>query len=131
MAISAQDVQASYAAAGLPPPSAQDIQYWTQTYAQSPDVAFSPNPQQQVVNAILAAAPDQYDQGQFNFLTSGANLAGTTGINIPQSGGTQTINLPVNQPRVDTTNLFTGGGTQGATVNLPTQPAGFPRRVSG
>jgi hypothetical protein len=85
MAISAQDVQASYAAAGLPPPSAQDIQYWTQTYAQSPDVAFSPNPQQQVVNAILASAPDQYDQGQFNFLTSGANLAGTTGINIPQS----------------------------------------------
>jgi hypothetical protein len=125
MAISAQDVQASYAAAGLPPPSAQDIQYWTQTYAQSPDVAFSPNPQQQVVNAILAAAPDQYDQGQFNFLTSGANLAGTTGINIPQSGGTQTINLPVNQPRVDTTNLFTGGGTQGATVNMPTQPTGF------
>ena len=124
MAISAQDVQASYAAAGLPPPSAQDIQYWTQTYAQSPDVAFSPNPQQQVVNAILAAAPDQYDQGQFNFLTSGANLAGTTGINIPQSGGTQTINLPVNQPRVDTTNLFTGGGTQGATVNMP-PPAGF------
>jgi hypothetical protein len=124
MAISAQDVQASYAAAGLPPPSAQDIQYWTQTYAQSPDVAFSPNPQQQVVNAILAAAPDQYDQGQFNFLTSGANLAGTSGINIPQAGGVQTINLPTRQPAVDTTNLFTGGGTQGATVNLP-PPAGF------
>jgi hypothetical protein len=85
MAISAQDVQASYAAAGLPPPSAQDIQYWTQTYAQSPDVVFSPNPQQQVVNAILASAPDEYDQGQFNFLAGGANLAGTTGFNIPQS----------------------------------------------
>jgi hypothetical protein len=75
MAISAQDVQASYAAAGLPPPSAQDIQYWTQTYAQSPDVAFSPNPQQQVVNAILASAPDEYDQGRFNFLAGGLNPA--------------------------------------------------------
>lgn len=127
MAISAQDVQASYAAAGLPPPTAQDIQYWTQTYAQSPDVMFSPNPQQQVVNAILAAAPDQYDQGQFNFLTSGANLVGTSGINIPQAGGVTTISPPVTQPRVDTTNLFTGGGSQGATVNVPTvtQPAGF------
>jgi hypothetical protein len=88
-------------------------------------VAFSPNPQQQVVNAILAAAPDQYDQGQFNFLTSGANLAGTSGINIPQAGGVQTINLPTRQPAVDTTNLFTGGGSQGATVNLPTAPAGL------
>jgi hypothetical protein len=75
MAISAQDVQASYAAAGLPPPSAQDIQYWTQTYAQSPDVAFSPNPQQQVVNAILSSAPDEYDQGRFNFLAGGLNPA--------------------------------------------------------
>lgn len=178
MAISAQDVRSTYAAAGLPPPSAQDIQYWTQTYAQSPDVAFSPNPQQQVVNAILAAAPDQYDQGQFNFLAGGANLAGTTGINIPQSdadirrqveadvaefirardAGQSTagigqpsnasqftapiVNVPVAQPSVDpasvqtiglnlptrppvdTTNLFTGGGTQGATVNPPT-PTGF------
>jgi hypothetical protein len=75
MAISAQDVQASYAAAGLPPPSAQDIQYWTQTYAQSPDVVFSPNPQQQVVNAILASAPDEYDQGRFNFIAGGLNPA--------------------------------------------------------
>ena len=39
------------------------------------------------------------------------------------SGPTQTINLPVTQPRVDTTNLFTGGGSQGATVNLPAAPA--------
>ena len=108
MAISAQDVQASYAAAGLPPPTAEDIQYWTQTYAQTPDVVYSPNPQQQVVNAILAAAPDVYDLGQFNYLTGGADLGGTTGINIPQMT-TQTVNLPTTT-------------TGGATVNLP---AGF------
>ena len=141
MAISAQDVQASYAAAGLPPPTAEDIQYWTQTYAQTPDVVYSPNPQQQVVNAILASAPDVYDLGQFNYLTGGVDLSGTTGINIPQmttqtnnlpitdvsnlSGRTETINLPVTQPRVDTTNLFTGGGSQIATVNLPTASVGF------
>ena len=74
MAISAQDVQASYAAAGLPPPSAQDIQYWTQTYAQSPDVAFSPNPQQQVVNAILAAAQTNTTKGSLTSLQAGLIL---------------------------------------------------------
>ena len=42
------------------------------------------------------------------------------GVLPPPSGNAETINFPTfNPPVTDTTNLFTGGGSQGATVNLP------------
>ena len=86
---------------------------------------FGPTIEPTEVNTFLSGiAPgtesvtqEQARQAALNFVGNLPAMPGGT------TGGTTTINLPpVNQPVTDTTNLFTGGGSQGATVNLsPTQ----------
>lgn len=62
----------------------------------------------------------------FGSLTRAVQDMINRGVLPPPSGNVETINLPTfNPPVTDTTNLFTGGGSQGATVNLPAAPAGF------
>ena len=48
-------------------PTDQDIQYWTQIYAMSPDVRYSPNPRQQMIDAILAGS----NLPQYQYLKQG------------------------------------------------------------
>jgi len=86
---------------------------------------FGPTIEPTEVNTFLSGiAPgtesvtqEQARQAALNFVGNLPAMPGGT------TDGTTTINLPsVNQPVTDTTNLFTDGGSQGATVNLP---AGF------
>ena len=75
---------------------------------------FGPTIEPEEVNAFLGGAVASGEVSDISRLQPAAQSF-VSGLANP----VQTINLPVNQPRVDTTNLFTGGGTQGATVNLP------------
>jgi hypothetical protein len=56
-------------------PTPQDLEYWTQVYAMSPDVRYSANPRQQTINAILAGS----DLPQYDYLKTGTDLTGTQG----------------------------------------------------
>lgn len=58
-------------------PTPQDLEYWTQVYAMSPDVRYSPNPRQQTINAILAGS----DLPQYKYLKKDTDLTGTQGVN--------------------------------------------------
>lgn len=58
-------------------PTPQDLEYWTQVYAMSPDVRYSPNPRQQIINAILAGS----DLPQYKYLKKDTDLTGTQGVN--------------------------------------------------
>jgi hypothetical protein len=58
-------------------PTSQDLEYWTQVYAMSPDVRYSANPRQQTINAILAGS----DLPQYEYLKKDTDLTGTQGVN--------------------------------------------------
>jgi hypothetical protein len=58
-------------------PTPQDLEYWTQVYAMSPDVRYSANPRQQTINAILAGS----DLPQYEYLKKDTDLTGTQGVN--------------------------------------------------
>jgi hypothetical protein len=58
-------------------PTPQDLEYYTQVYAMSPDVRYSPNPRQQTINAILAGS----GLPQYEYLKTGTDLTGTQGVN--------------------------------------------------
>jgi hypothetical protein len=58
-------------------PTSQDLEYWTQVYAMSPDVRYSANPRQQTINAILAGS----GLPQYEYLKTGTDLTGTQGVN--------------------------------------------------
>jgi hypothetical protein len=58
-------------------PTPQDLEYWTQVYAMSPDVRYSANPRQQTVNAILAGS----NLPQYEYLKKDTDLTGTQGVN--------------------------------------------------
>jgi hypothetical protein len=58
-------------------PTPQDLEYWTQVYAMSPDVRYSPNPRQQTINAILAGS----NLPQYEYLKKDTDLTGTQGVN--------------------------------------------------
>jgi hypothetical protein len=58
-------------------PTSQDLEYWTQVYAMSPDVRYSPNPRQQTINAILAGS----NLPQYEYLKKDTDLTGTQGVN--------------------------------------------------
>jgi hypothetical protein len=58
-------------------PTSQDLEYWTQVYAMSPDVRYSANPRQQIINAILAGS----NLPQYEYLKKDTDLTGTQGVN--------------------------------------------------
>jgi hypothetical protein len=58
-------------------PTSQDLEYWTQVYAMSPDVRYSANPRQQTINAILAGS----NLPQYEYLKKDTDLTGTQGVN--------------------------------------------------
>jgi hypothetical protein len=58
-------------------PTPQDLEYWTQVYAMSPDVRYSANPRQQTINAILAGS----NLPQYEYLKKDTDLTGTQGVN--------------------------------------------------
>jgi hypothetical protein len=58
-------------------PTSEDVEFWTKIYPMSPDVRYSPNPQQQTINAILAGS----NKPRFDYLKSGVDLTGTAGVN--------------------------------------------------
>jgi hypothetical protein len=58
-------------------PTPQDLEYYTQVYAMSPDVRYSANPRQQTINAILAGS----GLPQYEYLKKDTDLTGTQGVN--------------------------------------------------
>ena len=78
---------------------------------------FGPTIEPEEVNAFLGGAVASGEVSDISRLQPAAQSFVSSLANP-----VQTINLPTRQPTVDTTNLFTGGGTQGATVNLPPAP---------
>jgi hypothetical protein len=73
-------------------PTPQDLEYWTQVYAMSPDVRYSANPRQQTINAILAGS----DLPQYEYLKKDTDLTGTQGVNYKGTpiNPTQLANQP-------------------------------------
>jgi len=81
---------------------------------------FGPTIEPEEVNAFLGGAVASGEVSDISRLQPAAQSF-VSGLANPVQ--TIDLNLPTRLP-VDTTNLFTGGGTQGATVNPPT-PTGF------
>jgi hypothetical protein len=75
--LSAEEVTSIYRDQFGYDPTPQDLEYWTQVYAMSPDVRYSANPRQQTINAILAGS----DLPQYDYLKTGTDLTGTQGVN--------------------------------------------------
>jgi hypothetical protein len=90
-------------------PTPQDLEYWTQVYAMSPDVRYSANPRQQTINAILAGS----DLPQYEYLKKDTDLTGTQGVNYKGTAINPT--QLANQQDSD---------YRGAAPNQPTNPFG-------
>jgi hypothetical protein len=75
--LSAEEVTSIYRDQFGYDPTPQDLEYYTQVYAMSPDVRYSANPRQQTINAILAAS----NLPQYEYLKTGTDLTGTQGVN--------------------------------------------------
>jgi hypothetical protein len=90
-------------------PTPQDLEYWTQVYAMSPDVRYSANPRQQTINAILAGS----NLPQYEYLKKDTDLTGTQGVNYKGTAINPT--QLANQQDSD---------YRGAAPNQPTNPFG-------
>jgi hypothetical protein len=75
--LSAEEVTSIYRDQFGYDPTPQDLEYYTQVYAMSPDVRYSANPRQQTINAILAGS----GLPQYEYLKTGTDLTGTQGVN--------------------------------------------------
>jgi hypothetical protein len=75
--LSAEEVTSIYRDQFGYDPTPQDLEYYTQVYAMSPDVRYSANPRQQAINAILAGS----GLPQYEYLKKGTDLTGTQGVN--------------------------------------------------
>jgi hypothetical protein len=75
--LSAEEVTSIYQDQFGYDPTPQDLEYYTQVYAMSPDVRYSANPRQQTINAILAGS----GLPQYEYLKTGTDLTGTQGVN--------------------------------------------------
>jgi hypothetical protein len=102
--LSAEEVTSIYRDQFGYDPTSQDLEYWTQVYAMSPDVRYSANPRQQTINAILAGS----DLPQYEYLKKDTDLTGTQGVNYK---GT-----PINPTQL--------ANYRGAAPTQPTNPFG-------
>jgi hypothetical protein len=75
--LSAEEVTSIYQDQFGYDPTPQDLEYYTQVYAMSPDVRYSANPRQQTINAILAGS----GLPQYEYLKKDTDLTGTQGVN--------------------------------------------------
>jgi hypothetical protein len=75
--LSAEEVTSIYRDQFGYDPTPQDLEYYTQVYAMSPDVRYSANPRQQAINAILAGS----GLPQYEYLKKDTDLTGTQGVN--------------------------------------------------
>ena len=93
-------------------PTPQDLEYYTQVYAMSPDVRYSANPRQQTINAILAGS----GLPQYEYLKTGTDLTGTQGVNY--------TGTPINSSQAAARGEYIDYRTTPSTPSTPlTQPA--------
>jgi hypothetical protein len=110
--LSAEEVTSIYRDQFGYDPTSQDLEYWTQVYAMSPDVRYSANPRQQTINAILAGS----DLPQYDYLKTGTDLTGTQGVNY--------TGTPINPSQLAARGEYIDYRTTPSTPSTPsTQPA--------
>jgi hypothetical protein len=110
--LSAEEVTSIYRDQFGYDPTPQDLEYWTQVYAMSPDVRYSANPRQQTINAILAGS----DLPQYEYLKTGTDLTGTQGVNY--------TGTPINPSQLAARGEYIDYRTTPSTPSTPlTQPA--------
>jgi hypothetical protein len=110
--LSAEEVTSIYRDQFGYDPTSQDLEYWTQVYAMSPDVRYSANPRQQTINAILAGS----DLPQYDYLKTGTDLTGTQGVNY--------TGTPINSSQAAARGEYIDYRTTPSTPSTPsTQPA--------
>jgi hypothetical protein len=110
--LSAEEVTSIYRDQFGYDPTPQDLEYYTQVYAMSPDVRYSANPRQQTINAILAAS----NLPQYEYLKTGTDLTGTQGVNY--------TGTPINPSQLAARGEYIDYRTTPSTPSTPsTQPA--------
>jgi hypothetical protein len=110
--LSAEEVTSIYRDQFGYDPTPQDLEYYTQVYAMSPDVRYSANPRQQTINAILAAS----NLPQYEYLKTGTDLTGTQGVNY--------TGTPINSSQAAARGEYIDYRTTPSTPSTPsTQPA--------
>jgi hypothetical protein len=100
-------------------PTPQDLEYWTQVYAMSPDVRYSANPRQQTINAILAGS----DLPQYDYLKTGTDLTGTQGVNY--------TGTPINPSQLAARGEYIDYRTTPSTPSTPSTPLTQPAAPFG
>jgi hypothetical protein len=110
--LSAEEVTSIYRDQFGYDPTPQDLEYYTQVYAMSPDVRYSANPRQQTINAILAGS----GLPQYEYLKTGTDLTGTQGVNY--------TGTPINSSQAAARGEYIDYRTTPSTPSTPsTQPA--------
>jgi hypothetical protein len=110
--LSAEEVTSIYRDQFGYDPTPQDLEYYTQVYAMSPDVRYSANPRQQTINAILAGS----GLPQYEYLKTGTDLTGTQGVNY--------TGTPINPSQLAARGEYIDYRTTPSTPSTPsTQPA--------
>jgi hypothetical protein len=110
--LSAEEVTSIYQDQFGYDPTPQDLEYYTQVYAMSPDVRYSANPRQQTINAILAGS----GLPQYEYLKTGTDLTGTQGVNY--------TGTPINPSQLAARGEYIDYRTTPSTPSTPsTQPA--------
>jgi hypothetical protein len=110
--LSAEEVTSIYRDQFGYDPTPQDLKYYTQVYAMSPDVRYSANPRQQTINAILAGS----GLPQYEYLKTGTDLTGTQGVNY--------TGTPINPSQLAARGEYIDYRTNPSTPSTPlTQPA--------
>jgi hypothetical protein len=110
--LSAEEVTSIYQDQFGYDPTPQDLEYYTQVYAMSPDVRYSANPRQQTINAILAGS----GLPQYEYLKTGTDLTGTQGVNY--------TGTPINSSQAAARGEYIDYRTTPSTPSTPsTQPA--------